>query len=64
MIFLKAIQEADSKKNLNLIRALQKEAKELAEENKIITSGRVYLDGNKIKKLRNSHLMMYGYVCE
>lgn len=57
MIFLKAIQEADSKKNLNLIRALQKEAKELAEENKIITAGRVYLDGDKIKKLRNSHLM-------
>ena len=43
MIFLKAMQEAESKKSLALIRKLEKKARDLAEENKngslgIITS--------------------------
>lgn len=57
MIFLKAMQEAESKKSLALIRKLEKRARDLAEENKKISSGRVFVNGEKIKQIRQSKLM-------
>ncbi|WDE98577.1 hypothetical protein PQO03_12080 [Lentisphaera profundi] len=57
MFFLKAMQEAESKKSLNLIRKLEKRARDLVEENKKISSGRVFVNGEKIKQIRQSKLM-------